>query len=154
MTVSDTRRGERDRGGATAQRLIERAGHRVAVRAWVKDEAREIRRAAASALARRDVDCVILTGGTGLAPRDRTPESVETLVEKWLPGFGELFRRFSVEDVGTAAWLSRAAAGIARGRLVVTLPGSPAAVEMAIGRVLLPELAHALRMLGRFSSEE
>ena len=154
ITVSDTRRGPADLGGAAAEGLIGRAGHRVAVRAWVKDDAREIRRAAAAALARRDVDCVILTGGTGLSPRDRTPESLDALVEKWLPGFGELFRVFSVKQVGTSAWLSRAAAGIAKGRLVVTLPGSTAAVELALKRLLLPELVHAMRMLGRFSSEE
>ncbi len=154
ITVSDTRRGSADLGGAIAERLIERAGHRVAVRAWVRDEVRQIRRAAGAALARRDVDCVILTGGTGLSPRDRTPESLEPLVSKWLPGFGERFRALSVKQVGTAAWLSRAAAGVAKGRLIVTLPGSAAAVELALHGLLLPELVHAMRALGRFSNEE
>lgn len=150
ITVSDTRRGKADRGGALVESMIEQAGHRVGVRAWVKDEPREIRRAAAAALARRDVDCVILTGGTGLSPRDQTPESLDDLIEKPLPGFGELFRVFSFEQVGPAAWLSRASAGIARGRLVVTLPGSTAAVELALRQLLLPELVHAMRALGRF----
>jgi len=154
ITVSDTRRGGADRGGALVERMIEAAGHRVGLRAWVRDEPREIRRAAAAALARRDVDCVILTGGTGLSPRDRTPESLEPLIGKWLPGFGERFRTLSVKQVGTAAWLSRAAAGVAKGRLVVTLPGSPAAVELALHGLLLPELVHAMRALGRFSNEE
>jgi molybdenum cofactor biosynthesis protein B len=154
ITVSDTRRGKADLGGALAERLVERAGHRVPVRAWVRDEARGIRRATAAALARRDVDCVILTGGTGLAPRDRTPESLDPLVEKWLPGFGELFRALSLKQVGAAAWLSRAAAGVAKGKLVVTLPGSPAAVELALQSLLLPELAHVMRALGRFSNQE
>jgi molybdenum cofactor biosynthesis protein B len=120
----------------------------------VKDEPREIRRATAAALARPDVDCVILTGGTGLSPRDRTPDSIEALIEKPLPGFGELFRVFSFEQVGPAAWLSRASAGIAGGRLVVTLPGSPAAVELALRQLLLPELTHAMRALGRFPTKE
>ena len=150
ITVSDTRRGAADTGGALVERLIGRDGHRVAVRAWVRDDAREIRRATSAALARRDVDCVILTGGTGLSPRDRTPESLEPLIEKWLPGFGELFRVLSLKQVGAAAWLSRASAGVARGKLVVTLPGSPAGVELAMKKLLLPELAHALRALGRF----
>jgi molybdenum cofactor biosynthesis protein B len=154
ITVSDTRRGKADRGGALAERLIEEAGHRVGLRAWVRDEPREIRRAAALALARRETDCVILTGGTGLSPRDRTPESLDPLLEKPLPGFGELFRVLSLEQVGAAAWLSRATAGIARGRLIVTLPGSTAAVELALRQLLLPELAHAMRALGRFPSEE
>lgn len=154
ITVSDTRRGKADGGGALLESMIEQAGHRVGVRAWVKDEPREIRRAAAAALARRDVDCVILTGGTGLSPRDQTPESLDDLIEKPLPGFGELFRVFSFEQVGPAAWLSRAAAGIARGRLVVTLPGSLPAVELALRQLLLPELVHAMRALGRFPSEE
>jgi molybdenum cofactor biosynthesis protein B len=154
ITVSDTRRGDADTGGALVERLIGRAGHRVAVRAWVRDDAREIRRAAGAALARRDVDCVILTGGTGLSPRDRTPESLAPLAEKWLPGFGELFRVLSLKQVGAAAWLSRAAAFVARGKLVVTLPGSTAAVELAMKKLLLPELAHTLRALGRFSTME
>ena len=154
ITVSDTRRGKADLGGALAARLVERAGHSAPVRAWVRDEPRAIRRAAAQALARRDVDCVILTGGTGLSPRDRTPESLAPLIETWLPGFGELFRALSMKQVGAAAWLSRAAAGIAKGRLVVTLPGSPAGVELALRRLLLPELAHAMRALGRFSNQE
>jgi molybdenum cofactor biosynthesis protein B len=154
ITVSDTRRGKADQGGALLAGLLEQAGHRVGVRAWVKDEPREIRRAAAAALERADIDCVILTGGTGLSPRDQTPESLDDLIEKPLPGFGELFRVFSFEQVGPAAWLSRAAAGIARGRLVVTLPGSLAAVELALRQLLLPELVHAIRALGRFPSEE
>ena len=143
-----------DQGGALVERLIEQAGHKVGMRAWVKDEPREIRRSAAAALARAEVDCVILTGGTGISPRDQTPDSLAGLIEKPLPGFGELFRVFSFEQVGAAAWLSRAAAGIAQGRLVVTLPGSTAAVELALRQLLLPELVHAMRALGRFPSEE
>ena len=154
ITVSDTRRGEADRGGALVESLIERAGHKVGLRAWVKDEPREIRRAAAAALARAEVDCVILTGGTGISPRDQTPDSLDSLIEKPLPGFGELFRVFSFEQVGPAAWLSRASAGVSKGRLVVTLPGSTAAVELALRQLLLPELVHAMRALGRFPSEE
>jgi molybdenum cofactor biosynthesis protein B len=74
---------------------------------------------------------------------------LEALIQKWLPGFGERFRALSFRQVGNAAWLSRAGAGVAKGRLVVLLPGSTAAVELAISRVLLPELGHALRLIGR-----
>jgi molybdopterin adenylyltransferase len=154
ITVSDTRRGKADQGGALVASLVEQAGHRVLPRAWVKDEPVEIRRAAAAALANREVDCVILTGGTGLSPRDNTPDALATLIEKPLPGFGELFRVFSFEQVGPAAWFSRASAGVAKGRLVVTLPGSTAAVELALRQLLLPELVHAMRGLGRIPIEE
>ncbi len=97
---------------------------------------------------------LIVTGGTGVAPRDVTPEALAPLVERWLPGFGERFRALSVAEVGAAAWLSRAAAGVARGRLLVMLPGSTAAVTLAVRRLLLPELVHAVRLLGRFPTEE
>jgi molybdenum cofactor biosynthesis protein B len=152
--VSDTRRGKADRGGALAESVLVEAGHRVASRAWAKDEPAEIRRAVNAALARRDVDIVILTGGTGLSERDQTPDSLASLIEKPLPGFGELFRVFSFEQVGPAAWFSRASAGVAKGRLVVTLPGSPVAVDLALRQLLLPELVHAMRALGRFPNPE
>jgi molybdenum cofactor synthesis domain-containing protein len=154
ITVSDTRRGAQDRGGALAQRLVEERGHRVALRAWVRDDAAAIRRAARAALERPDIDVIVLTGGTGVAPRDSTPEALAPLVKSWLSGFGELFRVLSAREVGTAAWLSRAAAGVARGKLVVMLPGSTAAVELALRHLLLPEVPHAVRQLGRSNSKE
>jgi molybdenum cofactor biosynthesis protein B len=152
--VSDTRRGAADTSGAAIARLVERARHRVVRRAWVRDDRAAIRRAARVTLARPDVDVLIVTGGTGIAPRDVTPEALAPLVERWLPGFGEVFRFLSVRQVGAAAWLSRAAAGVARGRLIVMLPGSRPAVELAMKQLILPELVHALRMLGRYPTEE
>jgi len=149
VTVSDTRRGPDDKSGALAERLLERAGARVASRAWARDEKSAIRGALRRALARGDVDVVVMTGGTGLAPRDVTPEAVEPLLSRHLPGFGERFRALSAGDVGSAAWLSRAGAGVARGRLVVYLPGSSAAVRLALEELLIPELVHASRLLGR-----
>lgn len=149
VTVSDTRRGEQDRSGATIERLLEDAGHAVVTRGWTPDDPAAIRRVVRVALERRDVDVVITTGGTGIAPRDRTPEALAPLVEAWLPGFGELFRALSYREVGGAAWLSRAAAGIARRRLLVMLPGSVAAVELALKRLILPELGHVIRLVER-----
>jgi len=149
VTVSDTRRGDDDLSGAAIARLLERAGHRVRVRAWVRDDPVAIRRAVREAIAREDVEVVVTTGGTGIAPRDRTPEALAPIVTAWLPGFGEHFRALSRAQVGTAAWLSRAAAGVAGRTLIVMLPGSVPAVTLAVGRVLLPELLHAVRMLGR-----
>ncbi|MBI5711072.1 MAG: molybdenum cofactor biosynthesis protein MoaB [Candidatus Eisenbacteria bacterium] len=154
LTVSDTRRGSGDTSGALVEKLAEGARHRVLVRGWVADEPAAIRRAARQALARDGVDVLVVTGGTGAAPRDRTPEALAPLIERGLPGFGELFRLLSVDQVGTAAWLSRAMAGIAAGKLVVLLPGARAAVELGMKRLLLPELGHVLRMLGRLEPKE
>ncbi len=150
VTVSDSRRGEHDTSGALAEQLITAAGQAVTLRAWVRDDVRAIRAALRRALARRDTDAVVLTGGTGVAARDVTPEAVEPLLERSLPGFGERFRAVSWASVGPAAWLSRAGAGVARGRLVVYLPGSSAAVRDALEHLLIPELVHAVRLLGRF----
>lgn len=149
ITVSDTRGAREDRSGDLAAKLLERAGHIVASRAWTRDEPAAIRRAVRAALVRKTTDAVILTGGTGVSPRDRTPEAVRPLLKLELPGFGELFRSLSMAEIGTAAWLSRAGAGVSGGRLVVYLPGSPDAVELGLARVLIPEFAHLLFILGR-----
>ena len=154
VTVSDTRGPRDDRSGDRIARLIERAGHGVISRAWVRDDVRAIRAAVRAAVRLRAVDVVITTGGTGIAPRDRTPEALAPLVDRWLPGFGERFRALSQNEVGSAAWLSRAEAGVAAGRLLVLLPGSTAAVTLAVRRLLLPELGHVVRLLGRFKPEE
>jgi molybdenum cofactor biosynthesis protein B len=154
VTVSDTRGRADDASGDLLARRVERGGHAVVARAWVMDEASAIRRVVRAALTRPGVDAVLVTGGTGVAPRDVTPEAVAPLVERWLPGFGELFRVLSHRQIGGAAWLSRAAAGVARGRLLVILPGAPAAVRLAADRLLVPELAHAARLLGRFKRGE
>jgi molybdenum cofactor biosynthesis protein B len=152
VTVSDTRRGRDDRSGALAHELLERAGHEIVRRAWVHDEAPAIRRVVRALLRLPGVDVVLVTGGTGMAKRDVTPEALAPLVEKPLPGFGEMFRARSATQVGAAAWFSRAAAGVASGRLLVMLPGSTAAVELALRDLLLPELVHAVRLLGRFET--
>ena len=149
VTVSDTRRGADDTSGALAEALLTRAGAET-TRAWVKDDAASIRRTVRAALGNRAIDVVLLTGGTGMAPRDVTPEALVPLLDRELPGFGERFRALSAREVGSAAWLSRAGAGVARGRLVVYLPGSSGAVRQALEELLIPELAHAVRLLGRF----
>jgi molybdopterin adenylyltransferase len=150
LTVSDTRRGVEDASGALAERMIVRSGHEVVSRAWVSDDRNAIRRAARSLLARKELDALIVTGGTGISARDVTPEALLPLCERMLPGFGECFRTLSFGEVGAAAWMSRAEAGVADGRLIVLLPGSRNAVALALERVLLPELAHVARTLGRF----
>ena len=142
ITVSDTRTRETDTGGALAVELLESAGHRVVERTLVRDEVDAIQKAVDAAVMRDDVHVVVLTGGTGIAARDVTPEALETLLDRTLPGFGELFRALSYQEIGSAAMLSRAVAGIARGRVVAALPGSRAAIRLALERLLLPELPH------------
>ncbi|HTM57984.1 MAG TPA: MogA/MoaB family molybdenum cofactor biosynthesis protein [Candidatus Udaeobacter sp.] len=154
LTVSDTRRGSADTSGALIQTLIERAGHEVIARAFVRDDRAAIRRAARTLLGRRALDVLVVTGGTGVAPRDVTPEALLPLCDRLLPGFGERFRALSHVEVGNAAWLSRAEAGVTRDRLVVLLPGSSGAVRLALSQVLLPEISHVIRTLGRFQAHK
>jgi molybdenum cofactor biosynthesis protein B len=142
IAVSDTRTLSTDAGGARIAELLAAAGHPVVSREVVRDEPDQIRAALARWLRDDAARAVILTGGTGVAPRDVTPEAVEPLLERGVPGFGELFRALSFQEVGTAAMLSRALAGIAAGRVVFVLPGSRAAVELALTKLILPELGH------------
>lgn len=142
VTVSDTRDRASDRSGALIQRLLEEDGHKVAGYEIVRDEPEDIRALLRKALAAEAVDAVLLNGGTGIAPRDGTYEVVSDVLDKRIEGFGELFRFLSYEDIGAGAMLSRAVAGAAGSRVVVSLPGSRGAVELAMTRLLLPQLGH------------
>jgi len=142
VTVSDTRTLDTDTGGARVAELLGESGHPVVVREIVKDEPAAISALLGALLARDDVRAVILTGGTGVAPRDVTPDTVEPLLDRVVPGFGELFRALSYEEIGSAALLSRALAGLASGRVVFVVPGSRGAVELAMQKLILPELGH------------
>ncbi len=142
VCVSDTRTLETDAGGQRIAERLAAAGHPVISREVVRDEPDAIRGALARWLHEPGVCAVIFTGGTGVAPRDVTPETIEPLLERSIPGFGELFRMLSWHDVGSAALLSRALAGIAGGRVVFVLPGSRAAVDLALEKLILPELGH------------
>lgn len=144
LTVSDTRTLETDESGRLIQQLLTEAGHRIIHYAILPNSEEQVSDRLRNLLA-QEVDAIILTGGTGLGRKDRTVEAVRSLIEKEIPGFGELFRWFSFqEQVGTAAILSRAVCGSAQGRLLVSLPGSCAAVDLALRRILLPELRHLL----------
>lgn len=147
-TVSDTRTPETDRGGALIrERLLEHA-HDVVSYEIVRDEPEEINDHLRAALV-AELDVLIFSGGTGVSPRDRTPEIVSSFFDRELQGFGELFRMLSYEDIGAAAFLSRATAGIVGRTAVFCLPGSPAAVRLALDKLLLPELPHLLAQLNR-----
>ena len=142
VTVSDTRTLETDSGGALAAEMLAGAGHPLVRREIVKDEAAAIADVVRRGLAEDGVGALLLTGGTGVAPRDVTPDAVEPLLERVIPGFGEIFRALSYEEIGSAALLSRALAGIAAGRVVFVLPGSRGAVRLGLEKLVLPELGH------------
>lgn len=142
VTVSDTRTLGTDTGGQRVVDLLEAAGHRVAGRSIVKDDAVAIAAAAQEAIDAPETSAVILTGGTGVSPRDVTPESIAPMLDREVPGFGELFRMLSYEEVGSSALLSRAVAGMAGDTVVCVLPGSRAAVQLGMEKLLLPELGH------------
>ena len=142
LTVSDSRTEATDRSGAVARRLLESAGHRIVDYKIVPDEPQRVRESVEGWLTDETCDGVVVSGGTGVSVRDRTYEAIAGLLDKRLDGFGELFRMLSYEQIGSAAMLSRAVGGIARGKLLFSLPGSTAAVELALTKLILPELSH------------
>jgi molybdopterin adenylyltransferase len=146
VTVSDTRTPATDTSGQKARALLEAAGHRVAAYDILPDEPDRVRAHVARLVADPAIEAVLVNGGTGLAPRDTTYEAIAGLLEKRLDGFGELFRMLSFAEVGAAAMLSRAVAGVAGGTVVASMPGSTAAVELAMARLLVPELGHMVKL--------
>jgi molybdenum cofactor biosynthesis protein B len=154
LTASDSRTPVDDEGGGVLRALAVEAGFTVVDEALLREEPAALRAHVAALAASGTVDAVLVTGGTGLAPRDRTPEAVGALFERRLEGFGELFRALSFAEIGPAAMLSRADAGVVGDALVFLLPGSPGAVRLAMRRLIGPELAHAVGQLRRSSDPE
>ncbi|MDP3940287.1 MAG: MogA/MoaB family molybdenum cofactor biosynthesis protein [Deltaproteobacteria bacterium] len=152
LTVSDTRDPDTDRSGRLIGELVEGAGLRLSGAEIVPDEPARIRASIEARLADPATDVILVTGGTGVAPRDRTVEVVRELLERELPGFGEIFRMLSFREIGAAAMLSRALAGVARGKAVFALPGSADAVKLAMNQIILPEIGHLLRELRKQGS--
>ncbi len=145
ITVSDTRTLETDKGGQTAVDLLSGAGHRVLLREIVPDEPQRMRELLVGLRDRDDIEAILMTGGTGLSQRDQTFETVSRLMDKPLPGYGELFRMLSYEVIGPAAMLSRATGGLIGRTVLLTMPGSQAAVQLAVEEIILPELGHLVR---------
>lgn len=145
VTVSDTRTLATDRSGQTIAELLTGAGHRVIRRDIVRDNREEIREALRGHIADREVDVIITTGGTGVTPRDVTPEALAPLVSKPIPGFGELFRWLSYAEIGTSTIQSRAEAALCDTTYVFLLPGSTGAVRTAMEKILLAQLDHRHR---------
>lgn len=147
LTVSDTRTLATETSGRTIADLLAEAGHTVVDRQIVKDDPDAVQQIVRGALNDERVRAIVTTGGTGISRRDSTFEAVTALFEKQLDGFGELFRMLSFEEIGSAAMLSRASAGVAQGRVLFMLPGSEAAVRLGMTRLILPELGHIVREL-------
>ncbi|SET39416.1 molybdenum cofactor biosynthesis protein B [Paenibacillus sp. NFR01] len=146
ITVSDTRTMDTDTGGALIQQLLEEAGYEVSGRTIVKDDYEDLRELIYKSSLHSGIEAVLLTGGTGISPRDTTYEAVASLLDKTLPGFGEIFRLLSfTEDIGSAAILSRAIAGTIGNTAIFSMPGSTGAIKLAMERLILPELRHVMR---------
>jgi molybdopterin adenylyltransferase len=145
VTVSDTRTDATDTSGRAIVESLEAAGHTIAGRTIVRDDAELVRDTIVRELASAEVQAIITTGGTGITSRDSTYEAITAMLEKRLDGFGELFRMLSYEQIGAAAMMSRACAGLVAGRIIVALPGSEAAVRLAMEKLLVPELGHMVQ---------
>lgn len=142
ITCSDTRTPETDTSGQLIRTLLEQAGHRIHAYHVVKDEPSQVRTLIRQAGGNQAVDALIINGGTGVSQRDSTFEAVRVLLEKHIPGFGELFRSLSYKEIGSAAMLSRATAGLHQGKVIFSIPGSRGAVRLAMEALILPELSH------------
>lgn len=145
ITVSDTRTMETDSGGALVIESLENSGHSLAARHIIPDEPPHMRHLLEQLRDAPDVDAILMTGGTGISARDRTFETVTEFITKPLPGYGELFRALSFEEIGPAAMLSRATGGLCGNTVLLTMPGSRAAVALAMNKIILPELNHLVR---------
>ncbi|MBO3459330.1 MogA/MoaB family molybdenum cofactor biosynthesis protein [Aetokthonos hydrillicola Thurmond2011] len=147
VTVSDTRSIETDKSGQLIQQLLQDAKHTIEAYTIVKDEPADIKQQVEALSKNESVDVIIFNGGTGIAPRDTTYDAIEQLLEKTLPGFGELFRFLSYQEIGSRAIASRAVAGVYQQKLIFSVPGSSNAVKLAMEKLILPELAHLVSQL-------
>ncbi|HEU4342577.1 MAG TPA: MogA/MoaB family molybdenum cofactor biosynthesis protein [Candidatus Binatia bacterium] len=147
VTVSDTRDEATDLSGQWIKSCLSNQGHSISGYRIVKDEPAQIEALLRDALSQSGVDTIIVNGGTGISPRDGTYEVIVKLLDKRLDGFGELFRYLSYQDIGSAAMMSRAVAGSAHGKVLISLPGSKGAVGLAMEKLILPELRHMVSQL-------
>jgi molybdenum cofactor biosynthesis protein B len=145
ITVSDTRTLENDTGGRAVIDHLTAAGHVVVHREIIPDDPARMRPLLLALREQADLDAILLTGGTGITSRDQTYETVAALLDKPLPGYGEVFRMLSYHEIGPAAILSRATGGLIGRKVLLTMPGSPAAVRLAMEKLIVPELPHLVR---------
>lgn len=149
ITCSDTRTPETDSSGKLIMSLLKGQGHKVAAYHLVKDEPAQIRARIDEAVKNEAVQAIIINGGTGISRRDSTFEAVDALLEKRLDGFGEIFRYLTYQDIGSPAIMSRATAGLYRGRVIFSTPGSEGAVRLAMEKLILPELPHIVQQIAK-----
>ncbi|RMH71978.1 MAG: MogA/MoaB family molybdenum cofactor biosynthesis protein [Cyanobacteria bacterium J007] len=149
ITVSDTRTPDTDRSGRIVRTRLVEAGHAIAAYEILKDDPVAIRDLLMTLASRDDLDAIVFNGGTGIAPRDTTYDAIASLLEKTLPGFGEIFRSLSYHEIGSRAIASRAIAGVYHSKLIFSIPGSTGAVSLALERLILPELVHLVSQLTR-----
>jgi molybdenum cofactor biosynthesis protein B len=148
VTVSDTRTVETDRSGQIIQELLTQSGHKMGLYLIIPDQPEQIQSLLRQISDRDDLKVVIFNGGTGIAPRDNTYDALLPLLRKTLPGFGELFRYLSYQEIGSRAIASRAIAGIYEDLLIFSLPGSTNAVKLALEKLIIPEISHLVRQMG------
>ncbi len=149
ITVSDTRTEETDSSGKLIQTLLKENGHIIADYKILQDVPVLIRDAVAEAITGKYIQAIIINGGTGISKRDTTFEAVDSLLEKRLEGFGEIFRYLSFQEIGSAAIMSRASAGVYKDKIIISIPGSESAVRLAMEKLILPELGHLIWEVNR-----
>ncbi len=149
ITVSDTRTMENDTGGQILKEQLTSQGHQIVHYQIIKDEPTQIKELLLALSNNTDCQAMIFNGGTGISKRDRTFDVIDSFLEKRLTGFGEIFRYLSYLDIGSSAIMSRATAGSYKGKIIISVPGSPAAVKLALEKLILPEIAHMVWELGR-----
>jgi len=147
ITVSDTRTPQSDRSGQIIQQLLQDAGHQISTYTIVKDDPQAIAELLEYLEHQFKLEAIILSGGTGIAPRDTTYDVVSRWLTKTIPGFGEIFRYLSYQEIGSRAISSRAVAGVRAQKLVFSLPGSSNAVQLAMSQLILPELNHLIKQV-------
>lgn len=147
LTVSDTRTFDTDKSGDVIRSRLRRSQHQLVAYNLVKDEPEQVRQQVAQWVAVPNIDVILVNGGTGIAPRDTTYEAIAGLLTRTLPGFGELFRMLSYEQIGSRAMASRAIAGVCKSTLIFSMPGSSKAVELAMSKLIAPELIHLTTQL-------
>jgi len=149
ITCSDTRTEASDTSGQLMRRLLAEHGHRVIQHHLLKDEPSQIRDRIEAVVRMDAVQAIIINGGTGISRRDSTFEAIDAMLEKRLVGFGEVFRYLTFKDIGSPAIMSRATAGLYRGRIIFSIPGSESAVRLAMEQLILPELGHIVREISK-----
>ena len=149
ITISDSRTEQDDESGKLLRQKLSQNGHRVISYSILKDEPEAIKQKINELLSQEELQVIITSGGTGISHRDITVETVDSILEKKLDGFGELFRSLSYQEIGTASIMSRAIAGVVEGKVIICLPGSLGAVKLAMDKIILPEIGHLVREVTR-----